>query len=296
MQGGFRDRSGVRVLLAVMPAGSGLAAATVLGLSQPTVARSHGVLDHDPGLTLFVCDTQGCHAAPEAEALLAEADAPEADAAGRARKAGQLAAARSRRIRPISFMNAAAAFMTPVVEEYLGTHPGVACDLIPTDRRLDLAAVEADMALCRANRIADLSLICRQVRGMSVFASRACAERRTLPRTGDGLAGQSFIVRDDTSGLWAVDPWLRSRILPGQIAMRYADLKGVEAVGLSARITLDGAPFVRCFDVPDDLSPKLWLAISPSLGAGPRSGPSPPSSYRVTGRCSHRPDTREGGA
>jgi DNA-binding transcriptional LysR family regulator len=90
MTGGYRDWSGVRVFLAVTPAGSGLAAATVLGLSQPAVARRMGVLDHDPGLTLFVRETQRCDAVPEPVARLAEAEAPEA-AAAPARKAGQLA-------------------------------------------------------------------------------------------------------------------------------------------------------------------------------------------------------------
>ena len=56
MKSEFRDWSDVRVFLAVVRAGSTLAASNSLGMAQPTVARRIEALEHALGLVLFERD------------------------------------------------------------------------------------------------------------------------------------------------------------------------------------------------------------------------------------------------
>jgi DNA-binding transcriptional LysR family regulator len=279
MKSGFRAWSDVRVFLAVMRAGSTLAAATVLGLSQPTVARRIGALEHDLGLTLFERDTQGFHPTSDADALLAEAEALEAAAAALARKAGQLTAARSRRIRLTGFRDAFTIRLSSVLEEFLRLHPDVPLDLIPSDDRLDLAAGAADVALRGADSIDDPALICRRIRviGMSLFASRSYAAQHGLPESDAELAGHRFILRDGAVGSWQADRWLAARITPDQVVARFDGLKGTEAaimmgsgIGwLPTRTSLDPAHVLKCFDLPLEACPSVWLLISPAAWRRP---------------------------
>jgi DNA-binding transcriptional LysR family regulator len=67
--------SDLRVFLAVLDAGSTLAASKALGMAQPTVARRIDALEHATGLTLFERDTRGAQATLAARELEAEARA-----------------------------------------------------------------------------------------------------------------------------------------------------------------------------------------------------------------------------
>ena len=82
MKSELRDWSDVRVFLAVVRAGSTLAASKVLGLAQPTVARRIEALERSLGLFLFERDTRGFQPTPEARALIAHAQSLEAAAIG----------------------------------------------------------------------------------------------------------------------------------------------------------------------------------------------------------------------
>ena len=78
MKSAFDSWSDLRVFLAVMRAGSTLAASKQLRQSQPTVARRIDVLEHVTGLTLFERSTQGLAPTEYALALLPQAEAVEA--------------------------------------------------------------------------------------------------------------------------------------------------------------------------------------------------------------------------
>ena len=78
MQSDFRDWSDVRVFLAVVRAGSTLAASKGLGMAQPTVARRIEALEHALGLVLFERDTRGFQPTAEAQALIEAAHSVEA--------------------------------------------------------------------------------------------------------------------------------------------------------------------------------------------------------------------------
>lgn len=279
MKSVFRDWSDVRVFLAVMRAGSSLAASKALGLSQPTVARRIDVLEHTLGLGLFTRDTQGFHPTAEALALVADAEALERAAAGLAQTADGLIAQRSRTIRLTAFRSAFTVRLTAVLAAFLQDHPEVKLDLVPSDERFDLVAGEADVAIRGADRIDDPTLICRRIRviGMSLFASRSYAAAHPLPASEADFAGHRFIVRDDTTEKWSANAWLLDRIRPDQISACCPGLTGVEAavmmgqgIGwLPIRTSLDPGQIVRCLDLPADVSPSVWLLCGPAAWRRP---------------------------
>ena len=74
MKSCFRNWSDIRVFLAVLKAGSTLAASRELGMAQPTVARRIDALEHALGVTLFERDTRGFHPTLAADQLVAFAE------------------------------------------------------------------------------------------------------------------------------------------------------------------------------------------------------------------------------
>jgi DNA-binding transcriptional LysR family regulator len=269
MRGEFRDWSDVRVFLAVLRAGSTLAASKALGLAQPTVARRIEALEHALGLTLFERDTRGFQPTADALALVASAEALETAARTFAAEAG-LRGGRSRVIR-ITTSDTFGGQLQPILEAFVAAHPGTLFEVISSERPLDLSAGEADVAIRIAEVIGDEALICRRLRtiGLSLVASKAYAARRPLPASEAELGGHMFVLYRGHLSDRASQQWVRSRIGPAQIAMEVGDLKAAEgAVALGAGIAVMPArrsslapAFVRCFDLPDEVSLSSWLLI-----------------------------------
>ncbi len=99
MKSVFQNLSDVRVFLAVLRAGSTLAASKTLGMAQPTVARRIEALEHTLRLVLFERNTQCFRPTQDALALVPSAEAIEEAARGLDAMAERLrkALARSRR-------------------------------------------------------------------------------------------------------------------------------------------------------------------------------------------------------
>ncbi|MEM7303868.1 MAG: LysR family transcriptional regulator, partial [Pseudomonadota bacterium] len=106
MKSVFQNLSDVRVFLAVLRAGSTLAASKTLGMAQPTVARRVEALEHMLGLVLFERNTHGFTPTKDALALIPSAEAVEKAAKGLDDMAARLASAKSRVIRMTAVANA----------------------------------------------------------------------------------------------------------------------------------------------------------------------------------------------
>lgn len=280
MKSEFRDWSDIRVFLAVMRAGSTLAASKTLGLSQPTVARRIEVLEHALGIRLFERDTRGFQPTSEALALMAEAEAVEAASSGFVDKARSLVANRSRTIRFTSFQEAFAWRIPKVIEAFIAAHRDVTFQLLPGDAFLDIAAGEADIALRVGADERDPSLICRKVRvtRLSLFASKGYAAKHGLPRSEADFAGHKFIVYDE--GRLATrhsSAWLRARIDPDQIAMSSIHMTAAgAAVQIGAGIGIlpwsyasSHENVVRAMDLPVEVSMTSWLLVNPAAWRRP---------------------------
>lgn len=274
MQSELRDWSDIRVFLAVMRAGSTLAASRGLGMAQPTVARRIDVLEHALGLVLFERDTRGFRPTSEALALLAPAQALEAAAKGFIESVGQLIAGKTRTIRITAFKDAFNHRFATVVEAFVSSYGDVQFEFLPSDDNLDLAAGKADIALRVSPRITDPTLICRKVRdiGFSLFASRGYAAKHPLPSSEAEFAGHRFIVREGRLADNAYNQWLLARINPEQIAMACEQLQAMEAAILMG-LGIGPLPksfkqspdnFVECFALPPETSTPVWLLVNPA--------------------------------
>ena len=273
MKSDFRDWSDVRVFLAVVSAGSTLAASKSLGMAQPTVARRVEALEHALGLVLFERDTRGFQPTPEAQALILAAQSIERAANDFADKAQQLIAGKSRTIRITAFKEAFNHRFSSVIEAFVSTHGDVQFEFLPSDVPFDLAAGEADVALRVANRINDGSLICRKIRGISfsLFASKGYAAKHPLPSSETEFNGHKFVVHEGRPAVNLPNRWLLARIDPGQIAMASEFVNAIDAavlmgVGIGPLPTTFGRNndnVIQCFVLPPETALPVWLLVNP---------------------------------
>lgn len=181
-------------------------AARELGVSVATVSRAVARLERRLGATLFhrtsrrlALSAFGAQALPDAQALLAAAQALEDDAADAAtRPAGT--------IRLAAPMDFGRAHLAPILPEFLATHPDIRIDLHLDDARIDIIAGGHDLVL-RIADMADSSLIARRlctVRRLLV-ASPACLARHDTPAHPADLAGHRALLYSNVHnpGAWA---------------------------------------------------------------------------------------------
>lgn len=153
-------------------------AARELGVSVPTVSRAVARLERRLGAALFhrtsrrlALSAFGAQALPDAQALLAAAQALEDSAADAATQPAGT-------IRLAAPMDFGRAHLAPILPEFLAAYPDIRIDLHLDDARIDIIAGGHDLVLRIAN-MADSSLIAR----------RLCTVRRRLVATPAYLAG-----------------------------------------------------------------------------------------------------------
>ncbi len=198
---GFRNWSDLRVFLAVIRAGSTLAASRNLGIAQPTVARRIEALEHEVGLTLFERDTRGFRPTEAARTLLPQAEAMERAASDFATQARDLTCQRPIRITAVS-SNFSPRVMQ-IINDFSAQHPEAQFEFLPGVKVFDLSAGEADIALRLTQSEPDQELICRKISAVrfTLYGSRGHAEKSGLPASPDDMGGHRFITfrRDDAS-------------------------------------------------------------------------------------------------
>ena len=274
MKSDFRDWSDVRVFLAVVRAGSTLAASKALGLAQPTVARRIDALEHALGLVLFERDTRGFQPTAEGLALVGPAQAMETAATVFADKAGRLIAGRTRTIRLTAYKEAFTGRMPIVLEEFLSRHSDVKFEFISSDEVVDISGGAADVAIRVAQHIDDPSLICRKVREISIslFASKGYAAKQPLPSSESEFGGHMFIARGGRHSGQVFNTWLLARTEPEQIVMASEDASAIEAaVLMGAGIAALPTPFgdtndnvINCLTLPPVNSLQVWMLVNPA--------------------------------
>lgn len=274
MKSRFRQWSDLRAFLAVMRAGSTLAAARGLDMAQPTVARRIAALEHALGVVLFDRDTRGFRPTQAAVALLPLAEEVERAADAFAVRAADLT--RARPIRITAYMANFSPRVTEIFSAFSAAHPEVGFEFLPGVRSLDLMAGEADVALRLTYSEPHPDLICRQISlaRFTFYAARSYAEAHGLPSTPEELAGHrcfSF-VREDMPPIF--DRFLR-RYVPdaaivqtfSEIGMLDAAVRSGQGIGVqNLRFAEDeekAGELVRCFAPPDELTARHLLLVAP---------------------------------
>ncbi len=191
----------VRSFLAVLDAGSLMAAARKLGAQQPTLSRHIAELESQLGAPLF--ERTGRGVTPTAAAL-AIADAARQMAGGADALARSLAGQRQTTtgtVRISTSQVAASYLLPPVLARLQAAEPGIQVELVASNQISNLLRREADIAV-RMLRPEQGSLVARKLGDVGIVA---CAHTRYLqaagtPRSSTDLLQHRLIGydRDDT--------------------------------------------------------------------------------------------------
>jgi len=273
MKSAFQNWADVRVFLAVMRTGSTLAAAKVLDMSQPTVARRIDALEHSFKLTLFERDTRGFRPTQDAKHLLPHAEAVERAMERLVDEADNAKLPNARAIRITAPRANFSTNFSRIISEYSDLHAETHFEFIATNDVMDLGAGEADIAIRIAKKIDDDRLICRKLNEVtaSLYASPEYARRYGIPTSPAEFPGHKFVVYERYASSVGVNEWLIDQIDRSQIESRCADVEAMIAaikVGMGIGVVAtsmasDHPELIRCFPPPPGYYTNSWLLINP---------------------------------
>jgi len=271
--------SDLRVFLAVLDAGSTLAASKALGMAQPTVARRIDALEHATGLVLFERDTRGARPTAAARELEPEARAVAEAVAAFERNAGRTGVTIDRPIRLTAPKSNFSENLAAALADFTDLHPGVRFEYVASNEYVDLIAGDADVAI-RFGEFGDDRLICRKltISTASVYASRTYAERHGLPAGEHDLAGHRFMGYDPLRRSFPVYNWLLERISLDQIVGRFSDPESIVpavraglGLGVVPMTLAEEAGLVRCFPPPEGTAMAGHLVMTPEAWRRPEA-------------------------
>ncbi|MFE1601841.1 LysR family transcriptional regulator [Methylobacterium sp. ID0610] len=198
-----------RAALAVLEEGSLSGAARALGLTQPTLGRQIAALEAALGVVLFTRSQAGLVPTEAGSALRPYAEALRATAAALERAATAAEEAVAGTVRITASEMVGAAVLPPILARLHAAHPGLALEVVLSDRVQDLLRRDADIAV-RMTEPAQGALLARRVGAVRLgfHAHRSYLARRGTPATPADLARHSLI------GFDAETPFIRSMRIP----------------------------------------------------------------------------------
>lgn len=271
------DWNDVRFVLAAVRDGSALTASRALKVSQPTVGRRIAALEAALGVPLFERSQAGLRLTDQAQALLPRFQAVEE--AARALEAAALAEGRqvSGTLRVTTNEIIANYGLAPALREFGLRYPEIRVEVIVTDRLLDLAGGEADVAIRGGARPAEPGVVARRLGGstIQIFGSADYYARYGRPGALQDLDNHVFVACD---GPYAVAERLVQHYAPAA-RFEYRSSSPLNMI-MNARHGLGLVILPTAYFRQDpDLSPCLefpgltaddWLATHESLRHAPR--------------------------
>ncbi len=200
-----------RAFLAVVQSGSLSGAARALGLTQPTIGRQVAEFEAALGVPLFTRSRHGVKPTQAALDLMPHVETMAAAMAALTRAASGEAGEARGTVRLTASELMGAAVLPPVLARFNAAHPGIAIELVLSNRIEDLLRHEADIAV-RMVRPDQAALVARHIGPVpiSLYAHRDYIARRGMPTTLEELAAHSLIGFD-------ADPW-GAKVLAAQMA------------------------------------------------------------------------------
>jgi len=249
----------LRYLLALARHQSTLAAARALGVDQSTVHRRLGELERCVGRPLVQREPAGYRLTELGRELIPLAEQVESSVRALERHLEQarredVGVVRLTCPEPI----VARLTRAGVLDRFHARHPGLRVELVMSDRELDLAAGEADVAL-RSGDGADDRLVGRKLADSTwaVYASRQYVERHGAPQTVAELGRHPLIGLDASMSGHRAARWLAD-VAPGcSVAAR---AHGVLGLVESARSGVGLAPLPTALG---DAEPDLVRVLGP---------------------------------
>lgn len=273
------DWNDLKPFLAVGREGSTAAAARRLGVSQPTVVRRIEALEAALDIRLFEHRRDGYTLTAPGRNVFAAAAAVEAAATafGDAVAAERRAALGT--IRVTSPENLVETVMMPALRSFGGSHPGVQVQLLGTDRPVDLAGGEADIAVRAGIRPSDESLVARLAArsAWAVYCSRDYAAAHGYPLDRSGFGAHPVLAAEPPLSAIPAFGWLDAAARNARIVSRAASLSHLQAataagLGISVLPCIVADPdrrLVRCFGPIEGLDADIWLVVRGELRDDP---------------------------
>jgi len=230
------DWDDLRYLLAVHRKGSIAGAAKELGVTKATASRRLAALEEALGAELVERHPRGLTLTAAGREVLAAARGMDEAVASLADRIGAGAKGQpSGTVRLTAPQWLAERCLIPALGELKLRHPELEVDLSGTNRLLNLAQREADLAI-RNQRPTQRSLLTRKIGeiGGCVYASQLYLERRGAPRSRREVAGHDVLAYETLGGMPGFE-WLREPETGGRIAFRANDpaaLVGAATAGL----------------------------------------------------------------
>lgn len=223
------DWNDLRYLLAVARHGSTLAAGRALGLSQSTVHRRLAELERRLGQKLVTRTSSGYRLTDFGEAVLPAAEQvahavrafeQQASDVGR----DQVGVIRITCPEPIMYRIT----QTGLLDRFHARHPSLRVEFVMSDKYLDLAKGDADVAL-RSGDVEDSELVGRKIADSlwAVYASRAYIERHGRPDRVEDLNAHRLIGLDETMAKHRAATWLRAVAPEAEIVARNNSVLGL---------------------------------------------------------------------
>lgn len=266
----------LQIFLAVARAGQLQSAGRSLGRDRTTVGRRLLALERRLQVELFVRTREGLRLSPAGQLALAHAERMEREAravvdqaAPPAEIAGTVRIAVTEALAP--------SLVERGVLELLERHPALRLELLAGNRRVDLAAGEADLAV-RVDPIAgpQLKVRCLVRSAVALFASPRYLERHGRPASPRRLAGHALLLPGGElshlpEGRWlAAQPGTRVALSSNSFpALVTAARAGAGVVALTGAWGEREEGLERLFDVPGLPPRALWLATTAAAARRP---------------------------
>jgi DNA-binding transcriptional LysR family regulator len=192
-----------RALLAVIRAGSLSGAARALGLTQPTIGRQIAELEGALGVPLFTRSRLGVQPTQTALDLVPHAEMMASAAASLRRAASGEAGEERGTVRLTASELMGAEVLPAMLARFHEVHPGIAIELVLSNRVEDILRREADIAV-RMVRPEQAALLARHIGPVpiSLYAHRSYVTRHGIPQTLEEFAAHTAIGFD--SSPWAI--------------------------------------------------------------------------------------------
>lgn len=274
------DWDDLRHLIAVSRHGSTLAAAKALGVNQSTVHRRLAELETRVGLALVKRHPSGYRLSELGETLIGHVLSVETAVMGLERKVQALKHDLKGVIRltcPEPTVSRIVA--TGLLDRFYERYPGLTVEFVTSDRYLDIAKGEADIAF-RSGEPADDSLVGRKICDSvwAIYASKSYVQQHGRPGSIAELAGHALIGFDGIMQNHRVAKWLPLAVPNARIVNRNNSMLGTlsavkAGVGVAPLPTTLGdaeETLIQVLPPVRELTRSWYLLTHPDLRRTPR--------------------------
>lgn len=271
------DWNDLKYFLAVARHGSTIAAAKALRTSQSTVQRRLSELERGVGRKLVTRTAAGYRLTEFGLALRPYAERIEV-AVGDLERCATGAQHDGVGVIRVTCPEPIMQRLSPLIERFCALNPSYRVEFVMSDRYLDLAKGEADVAFRSGDT--DDELVGRKIAESvwAVYASEDYVARRGKPDRIEDLAGHPLVTFDETMARHRVVTWLKDVAPTAPIAARnnsvlgllYAVKSGVGIGPLPTAIADNEAGLVRVLGPIPELARSWRLLTHPDLRRAPR--------------------------